>query len=283
MLRKIIPGVLILALTVMACGFQVNLPTAATPGPLTTDQISVPLPGDTTQTVNMTLDFGAGNLTLTPGSDSLLSGTATYNIPDFKPTVTSDGNNVTIAQGNWHMSGIPDLSKIKNEWSMALGNVPMNLTINGGAYNATYEFGGLAITNLTIKDGAAQTKLNFSSPNATGMVLLHYETGASTVSMTGLGNANFSSLDFTSGAGSYTLDFSGAMKRDASVHLTSGVSSLTLVIPAGIPVQINTSGLANVTYGSGWSKNGNVLTQEGSGPQLVIVAEIGAGTINLTR
>jgi hypothetical protein len=283
MFRKIIPGVLILALASMACGFQVNLPTVVTPGPATTDQISVPLPADTTQTVDMTLSFGAGTMNVHPGGQSLVSGTATYNIPDFKPTVTASGTTVSIEQGNWHMNGIPDVSKIKNEWDLALGNVPLNLTINGGAYNATYEFGGLSLKNLTIKDGAAQSVLDFSSPNAADMSLLHYETGASNVTITGLGNANFNSLEFTSGAGNYKLDFSGALKRDGSVHITSGVSSLTLVIPEGIPVQVNTSGLANVTYGSGWTKNGNVLTQTGSGPQLVIVVGLGAGTLNLTR
>ena len=283
MYRKIIPGVLILALALMACGFQVNLPSVVTPGPATTDQINVPLPSDTTQTVDMAFSFGAGNMNVHPGTQSLVSGSATYNIPDFKPTVTASGTTVSIEQGNWHMNGIPDVSKIQNVWDLALGNVPLNLTINGGAYNATYEFGGLSLKNLTIKDGAAQSVLDFSSPNAVDMALLHYETGASTVTMTGLGNANFNSLEFTSGAGDYKLDFSGALKRDGSVHITSGVSSLTLVIPAGVPAQVTTSGLANVTYGSGWTKNGNVLTQTGSGPQLVVVAELGAGTLNLTH
>jgi hypothetical protein len=116
------------------------------------------------------------------------------------------------------------------------------------------------------------------------MNLLRYETGASNVSVTGLANANFASMEFAGGAGNYTLDFSGDLQRDASVNIKTGVSNLTLVIPAGIPVQITVEGaLANVTHDSGWSKNGSIYTQTGTGSRLVIVIEIGAGNLTLTR
>jgi hypothetical protein len=99
-----------------------------------------------------------------------------------------------------------------------------------------------------------------------------------------LGNANFASLEFDSGAGNYTLDFSGQLRRNASVHIGTGVSNLTLVIPAGIPTQITVKGAAsNVTSNSDWSRNGNVYSQSGTGPQLTMVIEIGAGNITITH
>jgi hypothetical protein len=59
---------------------------------------------------------------------------------------------------------------------------------------------------------------------------------------------------------------------------------MTLVIPSGIPVQLTVNGgLSNVSYGSGWSKSGSLYTQDGSGPQLTIVATVGAGNLTLTR
>ena len=159
---------------------------------------------------------------------------------------------VRIEQGNWHLTGIPDLSNIKNSWDLSLGNHPLNLSIEAGAYHAEYQFGGLALTNLTIKDGASDAKMDFASPNLTEMSLLSYETGASNVSLTGLGNANFASLVFHSGAGNFTLDFTGSLKRDGSVNIETGISNTTLVIPAGIPAQLTVEGgLSNVTYDSG--------------------------------
>jgi len=89
------------------------------------------------------------------------------------------------------------------------------------------------------------------------MTLLQYETGASNVSLIGLANANFVNMEFDSGAGNYTLDFSGTFQRDASVNIETGVSNMTLVIPTGIPVRITVDGgLSNVTFGSGWRRKG---------------------------
>ncbi len=284
MFRKMLPIILVPALVLAACNFHISLPVTQQVGPTTTHEINVALPADATQTVDLSLEFGAGTLKLHPGTGALVSGTATYNVSDFKPTVTINGSTIRIEQGNWRLTGIPDISNIKNEWDLALGNVPLALTIKAGAYHAEYELGGLALTNLTISDGAADTKLNFASPNLTGMSLLSYSTGASNVSLTGLGNANFASLEFDCGAGNYTLDFSGQFQRNGSVHIGTGVSNLTLVIPSGIPAQITVDGgLSNVTHGSGWARNGDIYSQAGTGPQLTIVVEIGAGNLTITR
>jgi hypothetical protein len=286
MIRKLLPVLLVLALSTIACGFHVSIPiNTVTPGPMVTDQFNVALPSDTANSVDLSLAFGAGTLKIHPGSSSaLVSGTATYNIADFKPVVTVTGSSVHIEQGNWHLTGIPDLSNIKNTWDLSLGKQPFDLRIDAGAYQAEYQFGGLALTNLTVKDGASDAKMNFASPNLTELSLLSYETGASNVSLTGLGNANFSGLLFHSGAGNFTLDFTGALKRNGSVNIETGLSNMTLVIPSGIPVQISVDGgLSNVTYDSGWTKNTNLYTQNGIGPQLTIVVHIGAGNLTLTR
>ncbi len=285
MFRKLLPAILVLSLAVMACGVNINFPqVGVTTGPTVVDDINVPAPSGVTGSVDLSLAFGAGTLDLKPGSTALVSGTATYNVADFKPTVTADGSNVRIEQGNWKVTGIPNFNNIKNEWDLTLGSAPINLSIEAGAYKADYEFGGLSLTNLTVKDGAAESKIDFSSPNAATMELLRYETGASSVSLSNLGNANFSRLEFTSGAGNYTLDFTGALKQDASVSITTGVSNMILRIPAGVPAQVTVEGgLSNVTPASGWTKNGNVYTQSGEGHELVITIKIGAGNLTLSQ
>jgi hypothetical protein len=286
MIRKFLPVVLILAFSTIACGFKVSVPVqTVTPGPMAIDQIHVALPANTASPVDLSLAFGAGTLKIHPGSNVMLvSGTAAYNVADFKPVINLNGGSVRIEQGNWHLTSIPDLSNIKNSWDLSLGNQPLALSIEAGAYHADYQFGGLALTDLTVKDGASDARMNFGSPNLTGMSLLSYETGASNVSLTGLGNADFSSLVFHGGAGNFTLDFTGSLKRDGSVNIETGISNTTLVIPAGIPVQLSVEGaLSNVTSAPGWSRNGSLYTQTGSGPQLTIVVNMGAGTLTITR
>jgi hypothetical protein len=284
MFRKLIPVILIPMLALSACDLHVSLPVVITPGANVTDEINVPLPSDAAQVTHLTLSFGAGTLNLSPGASTLVSGTATYNVTDFKPTVTATGSNVRIDQGDYHFTGITDWSRIKNEWDLSLGSAPMDLTIKAGAYRAEYEFGGLSLTDLTIEDGAAEVKIAFSSPNPVEMSTLRYSTGASNVSLTGLANANFSMLDLKCGAGNYTLDFSGELRRDASVTIDTGMSNMTMVIPDGLPVQITVDGgLSNVTYGSGWTHTGSKYVHTGSGPQLTIMIDMGAGNLTLTH
>ena len=269
-----------LALASMACGFNIDLPKISTPGPEVTDEITVPTPE--TEDVSLRLSFGAGDMTLAPGASQLVEGTATYNYAAFKPDVNIDGGNVQIQMGE--IKSIPSFDDLKNEWVFMLGETPMDLTIESGAYDGTFEFGGLALNNLAIKDGAANVVLAFSDPNLVEMSTFKYETGASNVKMSGLANANFSILDFSSGAGDYTLDFSGELQRDASIKISSGLSNIVVVVPEGVDAVVTVdSGASNVSAGPGWSQNGNIYKQKGEGPTLTFVIEIGAGNVTLTK
>lgn len=282
MLQKLFIFIAVLALATMACGFNIDLPQKAQPGPDVVDEINLDYP-DADET-SLKLSFGAGDLKLSPGASQLVDGTATYNYEEFKPEVITDGGNVQVTMGNVGVNFIPSMVDLKNEWDFKLGDQPMNLNIESGAYDGTFEFGGLALTNLTIKDGAANVELAFSEPNQTEMSVFSYATGASDVKMEGLANANFSIFDFSAGAGDYTLDFSGELQRDASIKIESGFSNIILVIPEGMDAVVTVeSGASNINAGSGWSQSGNVYKQRGEGPTLTFVIELGAGNLTITK
>ena len=270
-----------LALVTLACGMQTNIPSANTPGPVVTDEISVNAPdGD----ANLTLTFGAGKLTLAPGAKKLIEGTAKYNIPDFKPEIKTTGGDISITQGNYQMNKFPSLGDIENTWELKLGSDPLALTVNAGAYEGHFDFGGLALTALTVNDGAAQVTADFSSPNPEKMSMLSYKTGASNVTLKNLANANFAEFVFESGAGNYNLNFGGKLQRESKVTIRSGMSNLTLVIPTGVTATVTVnSGLSNVQFPSNWSQHGDTYTQKGDGPALVIIIEMGAGNVNITE
>jgi hypothetical protein len=87
---------------------------------------------------------------------------------------------------------------------------------------------------------------------------------------------------FRSGAGNYTLDFSGQLTRDANVTIESGVSQVTVIVPQGTSTVVNfTGGLSNVTTHGSWQRSGNEYTLAGSGPQLSITVTLGAGNLEL--
>jgi len=287
MVRKsIFAVILVLAMVTMACSINITLPEITVnnlkTGPTQTEEINVSTPSSSS--ANVKINFGAGKLNLAPGAaDALVSGTATYNVPELKPQITTNNNNIVLQTGKMEINGIPSFSgDFKNEWDLKLGNLPMDLDINAGAYQGRYDFGGLSLQALHVADGAADVELNFSQPNKVDMSTLQYETGASNVKLTDLANANFGSMIFKSGAGDYSLDFSGDLQRDASVEITSGVSHVTLIIPEGTPAQVTfKGGISNVNTSGNWQQSGGAYDHPGSGPGLTISVEMGAGSLDL--
>lgn len=275
---KIISAILVLALASMACGFSVDLPGRATAGPETEETIIVAIPES--GEARLSLSFGAGKLTVSPdaGGENLVEGTAVYNVETLKPQILENGDSIEIKQGEFE--GLPPFDDMKNEWDLRLNDTPLELAIQAGAYEGTLELGGLALKSLTVKDGASNVDLSFRQPNQAEMSLLRYETGASDVTLTGLGNANFATLSFSAGAGNYTLDFSGELQRDAVATIEAGLGDLSLVIPENTNAVVTVEGAAvNINHSSNWSQNGREYTQSGSGPRLTIVVEMSAGNL----
>jgi hypothetical protein len=282
--KSLLVVISVLVLSMLACSVTFNRPNRdIRTGPTQTDEISVaPLPAG--EVADLRLQFGAGELTLNPGEqDMLVSGTATFNVPELKPNVTINGNEVIISNDDLRIEGLPYLKDYKNEWDLKLGSDPLNLVIQSGAYQGDLELGGLSLHSLRVSDGAASVDLMFSQPNAVDMDSLRYETGASQVHLTGLANAHFSKMDFKGGAGEYVLDFSGELMRDATVTVDAGLSSIKIIVPEGTSARVIVDrGLANVDIDSGWEKSGNDYTTAGDGPRLTINVNLGAGNLELS-
>jgi len=275
---------LAIAVVTLACGINLNLlETQVITGPTVVDEIDVPNLENTSLPAEITLSVGAGELKLTPGAaDSLVTGEVTYNVKDFKPEVNVSGNQVQIKQGDLNVEGIPKFEDVVNEWDLKLGNAPMELSVRAGAYKGVYELGGLTLSQLDISDGASDVDLSFSQPNKTELETFRYTTGASQVNLSGLANANADTIVFRSGAGDYTLDFSGTLVRDLTVDIESAISSITVIVPEGVSARVSFSGgFTNVDIKGGWEKDGSVYVQSGSGPEIRITITMGAGSLKL--
>jgi len=115
---------------------------------------------------------------------------------------------------------------------------------------------------------------------------LLFRTGAATLTLKHLANAGFERMSFEGGVSSYTLDFGGKLQRDARVDVKTGLSDLTLVVPADTAAQIivrqnitaiNVDGKfahrGDSYYTPAWDKN--------AGPKLIVEIVVGVGNINL--
>jgi hypothetical protein len=245
--------------------------------------IQAPLPEASSEVV-LSLNFLAGDLKLSPGASGYLAvGTATYNAAEFEPVMETNGITTTLKSGALKIEGIPSFDDdLINEWDLQLANLPMSLRINTGPYNGTLELGGLSLEELAISEMGSTVNVSFSAPNQVEMSSFDYSTGGSTMVLKGLANANFAQMTFNSGAGDFTLSFDGELKRDASVRIDSGASTVNIIIPKGVNAQVTfDGGLTSIDAGSEWVQNGSVYTLSGSGPSLLITVSMGLGTLNL--
>ncbi len=271
----------------MGCGFTFKIPvTDIETGPTVIEEIEIPIP-EGAETVDLAFGFGAGEMRLSPGDkDALVRGTAKYNFDDFKPEIITSDDGVRINTGDLELTGFPNFGdigkKLVNDWDFELAPVPMNLKVEAGAYQGRMELGGLAIESLRVIGGASDVKLAFSEPNLIPMSSFRYDTGASSVSLEGLANANFDKMRFEGGAGEFTLDFSGELQRDATITIDSGLSSIKIIVPRGVSARVfYDGGLSNVDVQGNWEKTGNVYSITGDSYQLTFNINMGAGNLEL--
>ncbi len=271
-----------LVVAALACSpVSVNVPKLTT-GPTETLTVSVPSPEkDVVPDVEVLM--GAGELKIGGGGEGLVSGEIKYNVAEWKPEVVTDADgNVTLKQGQQdNFTGLPQ-NEVVNNWDLKLGDSPMNLILSAGAFDGTVALGGVPLRNLSLKNGASNAEVTFDSENPEEMDKLVCEAGAASLSLTGLANANFSEMEFKGGAGDYTLDFSGALQRDATVTITTGVSSLRIVVPSSTAATITvTGGLNNVSTEGTWTVTNDVYSTGAAGPTLTIDIQMGVGSLTL--
>jgi hypothetical protein len=281
MKTKILIPITILAIVSMACSVSFNLPRAPK-GETVTFPVKETLPTDR-QNLSVELQVGAAELQVSSGSTNLVEGEIRYNNPDWKPAIERTDGKVVVSQPKMNdMNYIPRSDSL-NQWDLKIGSAPMDLEVKAGAYKGVIKLTDYALKNFTVNDGASESKVTFDNPNKSEMQKLVYKTGASKVDLIGLSNANFKEMSFDSGAGSYKLDFSGKLTRDAEVTIKSGVSNVEIVIPEGTNSQINLhGGLNNVELEGTWTSSGSEYSTSGSGPKITIDIDMGVGNIHLT-
>jgi len=280
---KALAVIAVLGIAMLACTFTIdNQFQGVTIGPSETKEIEVAGP-ESEQITKVLLEFGVGELNLSPGDENLVSGTATYNVEEFEPQVTVAERRVKISHQVDDINLIPVLGDdLENSWDLELGSFPMELEIAAGGYQGDFDLSGVPLYDLRIAEGAAKTDLSFSELNPVEMDTLRYDTGASQATLSGLAYANFREMDFRSGAGDYRLDFSGELQRDALVSIKSGLSNVVIIVPEGTPATVKfEGGLANIDYSGSWRMSGSVYTFPGEGPELTITVEMGAGNLEL--
>ena len=186
--------------------------------------------------------FGVGKLNLNCGEKNTFEANFQYEKSFLKPNIHYEtiGENGVLNLSQSIKKDINLFFPYNNIWSLKLpSNIPLQLYINTATYSGDINLTNLQIEDFYLTTGASQTNIEFNQPNLIDLENINIKTGASTIKIIGLSNANFDSMDFTGGAGNYTFDFSGNLAKKSKVNINVGAAKVILKIPSAIGTKIS--------------------------------------------
>ncbi len=187
------------------------------------------------------IKFGVGKLRIISGEKDVFKGNFQYDKTILKPNIQYEilGKTGILNLSQSIKKDIELPFPYRNRWNLELpSGVPIQLYVNTATYRGDINLTNLQIENLYLNSGASQTNIAFNQPNLIESKNIDIKTGASTIKMLGLANANFSEINFTGGAGSYTFDFSGNLVKKSKININTGVAKIILKIPSTIGTKI---------------------------------------------
>ncbi|NUN71045.1 MAG: hypothetical protein HUU02_15195 [Bacteroidetes bacterium] len=143
-----------------------------------------------------------------------------------------------------------DVNFSADVWHVELTDaVPIAMEVELGAGKSDFDLTGLILNELDITTGASSSRLDFGEKNKGEIKKLRIESGVSKFVANNLNNANFRTLEFNGGVGTYVLDFGGSLNRDVSVDINVGLGAMTIVVPKeiGLRVKYEDSWLSNLS------------------------------------
>jgi len=248
-------------------------------------EIRIPFPEATE--LDLRIRVGACRLQLTRGGAGDWV-TGTYDDPTgtLECSVRQEGGSARISQEP-HMAAMLGWRHGIPTFNLALGTGrPYILSIETGACDTDFELGGVPLTRLSIKMGAGKNVLRFLEPNPQVLTVLDVDAGAGSYELRNLANAGFADMTLDGGAAAFVCDFGGTLQRDASVHISSGMSTVEIAVPSATAARIRAEsvlGMINTSDGF-TTREGGYWTHaavEGARPLIGIRASVALGTLTL--
>lgn len=231
---------LIVVLGVIAAGVGILYSNGGFEPEVETGPTSVNVPLDGAKRANVTLDFGAGDLSLSSletGSAQLATGTLTNSGSRRAPEVESDLDGDTLQLdikqqsdgfGSWFGA-----HRKRSSWNIKLNpTVPLDLNVNAGASKANIDLGQLLVSSLDLDVGASDTTVIFPAKGPSTNAKI--DAGAAHVRLV-IPNGVAARVDVSSAASSVNVD--SRFIQQGKVYETAGYSTaerkLTIELDAG--------------------------------------------------
>jgi len=148
-------------------------------------------------------------------------------------TVKDEDDNVSI----------PDLGSVKEStWKIFFGDaVPIDLKLMLGGTSSELDFSGIPLRTLRIEMDASKGSIVFNELNPVEMDYLRIESGASELSVTGLGYSRAERMRFDVGMGKFSFDFTDNAHalRGTVVDIEVGMARLDIQLPRSGPILLD--------------------------------------------
>jgi hypothetical protein len=237
---------------------------------------------------HLRIALGACRFAARPGEDQEWVAGTYHDPTDRRPLrIIEEDTGATITEEQPSLGQIPAAFGGAPRYELEFGKGrSFALTIETGASDFDLDLGGVPLRRMVIKQGAGKFELDFTQPNPERMELLDVSTGAASIELENLANANFSEMRLSGGAAGYDLDFGGTLLRDAEVSIETGISGVELSVPRSTAARVAAeTTLGSVDVGDGFTKKeGAFLTEPAlseGGPVLRIRAGVRLGSLQL--
>jgi hypothetical protein len=188
--------------------------------------------------MHVDVTYGVGTLTLKPATGPVLYDVSmSYQADQSTPRVSYDASSraldLGIKDGTFHNVNFDSTGFLNVQLPI---DVPLDLSLEIGAAQATLNLGGLSVRRLMFKGGATQTTVNFGVPNPIPMESMTMEVGAAQFEAHGLANANAKNMTVGGGAGQVELWFDGDWTNDVTLRSKIVLGEMKIHVPANVRV-----------------------------------------------
>lgn len=212
--------------------------------------------------LRLNLNIGAAQVTITHTGDPdyVLKAVVSYSDQDLEPTLTSTVSTTTYTAT--FQSGLiigTILPGTLHSWDISIGDYDTDtlLTLNFGGVKGEADLGGAPLTGLIMDFGGDNMNVDFSQPTTRTLESMTLNCGGSYVSMTNIGNTDYTLFSMNSGGCSTSFDFNGAYSaghHQAYMILAGSTAYCTMPLSAAEKINAYTVAAAFKLTGAGMER-----------------------------
>ena len=210
-------------------------------------------------------NIDAAKVTMLPSADTevIVKAVVEYSDPRLEPTL-EQGSLGGVYTANFESGSIewppyPKPPLLVHTWTITLGSydTDTNLAIDLDAVFSNIDLGSLPLTGLSLNVDATSASIDFSTPTTREASAVSVACDASYLSMTNIGNTDFSLFHLETDASITVLDFQGAYSAgEHKITATADAAALYAFLPmdTGEHVRVLSDLAVVMITGEGWEK-----------------------------